>query len=101
MAKLQSTDRAWWADESASAPATRFSGATRRSQYVTMHDGTRIALDIYLPNDLPEGERVPTILVQTPYFRSMEFRSPVFERIVRKLSIVGGAEFADEICRYG
>ena len=85
----------------AQRPETRFAGATRTSVYVPMRDGTRIALDVYLPTGLREGERVPTVLVQTPYFRSMEFRRPAFERIVRKLSLVGGAEFAEEICRFG
>jgi len=38
-----------------------------RSLYVAMRDGCRLALDIYLPPDA--AERVPTILILTPYYR--------------------------------
>jgi putative CocE/NonD family hydrolase len=95
------TDAAWWAGRPEATPEKRFSGCVRRSLHVPARDGTRLAIDVYLPEGLPPGERVPTILVPTPYFRSMEFRSPLFEKIVAKLSIVGGAEFAGEITRYG
>lgn len=95
------TDRQWWAGVAAATPQKRFAGCTRRSVYVTVRDGTRLAVDVYLPAGLPPGERVPTILVPTPYFRSMEFRARVFERIVAKLSVVGGAEFAGQIAAYG
>jgi len=95
------TDAAWWAGQPEATPAKRFSGCTRRSLHVPTRDGTRIAVDVYLPAGLPQHERVPTILVPTPYFRSMQFRHPLFEKLVAKLSIVGGAEFAGEITQYG
>jgi putative CocE/NonD family hydrolase len=95
------SDAHWWAGRPDATPEKRFSGCVRRSLHVPARDGTRLAIDVYLPEGLPPGERVPTILVPTPYFRSMEFRRPVFEKIVAKLSIVGGAEFAGEITRYG
>jgi hypothetical protein len=41
-----------------------------------MRDGVRIALDLYLPADLAPGERVPAILHQTQYLRSVELRAP-------------------------
>ncbi|HEY5302382.1 MAG TPA: CocE/NonD family hydrolase [Acetobacteraceae bacterium] len=40
---------------------------TPRSNYVTMRDGCRLAVDVYLPPDAPA--RVPTILILTPYYR--------------------------------
>ncbi|HEY5300767.1 MAG TPA: CocE/NonD family hydrolase [Acetobacteraceae bacterium] len=40
---------------------------TPRSSYVAMHDGCRLAVDVYLPPDAPA--RVPTILILTPYYR--------------------------------
>lgn len=46
----------------------RFRGYERRSQYLEMRDGTRIAVDVCLPRGLG-GERVPTLLRQTRYFR--------------------------------
>lgn len=43
-----------------------------RSIYVPMRDGVRIALDVVLPEGLPEGTRIPTILTMTRYWRSGE-----------------------------
>ncbi len=43
-----------------------------RSLYVPMRDGVRIALDVVLPEGIPEGVRVPTILTMTRYWRSGE-----------------------------
>ena len=43
-----------------------------RSLYVPMRDGIRIALDVVLPEGLPEGTRVPTILTMTRYWRAAE-----------------------------
>jgi predicted acyl esterase len=41
-----------------------------------MRDGVRIALDVILPQGLPEGTRVPTILTMTRYWRSWEGAEP-------------------------
>ncbi|MEM1140954.1 MAG: CocE/NonD family hydrolase [Pseudomonadota bacterium] len=49
---------------------------TMESRYVTAADGTAIALDIYLPRQVP-AEGVPTILSQTRYLRSVSSRFPV------------------------
>src|SRR5688500_12269996 len=38
-----------------------------RSVYVAMPDGCRLAVDVYLPPELPG--RVPAILILTPYYR--------------------------------
>ena len=46
------------------------------SRYLTMRDGVRIAVDLYLPAALRDGEKLPAILQQTRYFRSMELRWP-------------------------
>ncbi len=43
--------------------------AVIRSQYVTMSDGTRIAVDVHLPRDLAPGTRLPVIAQFTPYWR--------------------------------
>ena len=39
------------------------------SSYLTMHDGTRIAVTVWLPPDLRPGERVPALVKGTPYWR--------------------------------
>jgi putative CocE/NonD family hydrolase len=43
------------------------------SQYVTMPDGVRLAVDVWLPDNLGEQQNVPTILYSTRYWRSKEF----------------------------
>ena len=42
----------------------------RRSVYVRMRDGVRLAADIWLPKGLAPGLTLPTILEQTRYYRS-------------------------------
>ena len=39
-----------------------------------MRDGVKIAVDTTLPATLPPGEKIPTILVQTRYWRSFAHR---------------------------
>lgn len=46
------------------------------SFYLTMRDGVRIAIDLHVPQGLKEEEKLPTILFQTRYVRSMDFRWP-------------------------
>jgi uncharacterized protein len=46
------------------------------SVYIPMSDGVRLAADVYLPKGLPASQRLPTILYQTRYWRSMELRPP-------------------------
>lgn len=61
-------------------PAPLFSKAHFvASRYLPMHDGVALAADLYLPKGLPAGTKVPTILYQTRYFRSIRLRSPLHE----------------------
>jgi len=46
----------------------------RTSQYLTMRDGVKIAVDLYLPAGLEPGQTIPTILHQTRYWRAVEYR---------------------------
>jgi putative CocE/NonD family hydrolase len=46
------------------------------SRYLTMRDGIKIAVDLYLPKKLKAGERVPTILQQTRYYRAYVLHWP-------------------------
>jgi hypothetical protein len=58
------------------APTTGeiYSTSVRTSQYVTVRDGTRLAIDIYRPGmgGKPVDKRLPVVLVATPYHRSSE-----------------------------
>src|SRR3569832_2808836 len=47
------------------------------SVYVTSADGTKIAIDIWLPKPLKAGARVPGLIKATPYWRG------------RKLTFIG------------
>ena len=47
-----------------------------RSVYVPMRDGVRIALEIVLPDGIPDGTRLPTILSMTRYWRAEEGGGP-------------------------
>ena len=51
------------------------SATQRTSDYVAMRDGVRLAVDVHLPPGW-RGERLPTILRQTRYFRSVAWRWP-------------------------
>ena len=45
-------------------------GLRRTSQYVTMSDGVCVAVDLWLPSGLAEGERIGTVIRATRYWRS-------------------------------
>ncbi len=47
------------------------------SQYLTMDDGTKIAVEIYLPQPLKSGTRLPTIYEQSRYWRVIKPRYPL------------------------
>ncbi|HTO06527.1 MAG TPA: CocE/NonD family hydrolase [Myxococcota bacterium] len=65
-------DASWRAD---SEGAERHSAVyTRKSFYVQMRDGVRIAVDLYLPEAVASGARVPAILRMTRYWRAPRLR---------------------------
>jgi putative CocE/NonD family hydrolase len=49
-----------------------YNGYVRRSQYLTLGDGTRLAYDLYLPTKggVPADEPLPTLFKYTPYLRT-------------------------------
>lgn len=59
------------------APEPVYSKVERTSHYVSMRDGTRIALDLYLPADRGAQDRIPALIYQTRYWRGVEFRWPL------------------------
>jgi putative CocE/NonD family hydrolase len=46
--------------------------ARNKSRYLTMRDGTRIAVDIWYPATLQPGQRVPTLIRGTRYVRAWD-----------------------------
>jgi putative CocE/NonD family hydrolase len=58
-----------------SRPAAYAIGAPA-SRYVTMPDGVRLALDVYLPEGPGRPERLPTVVVLTPYYRRFKVTAP-------------------------
>ncbi|MFW9803886.1 MAG: CocE/NonD family hydrolase [Candidatus Thorarchaeota archaeon] len=57
-----------------SFPQREDRGRFRSSEYITMRDGVKIAIDVTLPADLKPGEKIPAILQQTRYHRRKVFR---------------------------
>jgi putative CocE/NonD family hydrolase len=52
-----------------------FKRVKRRSLYLTMPDGVKLAVDVYLPRN-GDGKKLPAILAQTRYYRSLDLRWP-------------------------
>ncbi len=53
-----------------------FSVSAPGSCHVTMRDGVRLAVDVYLPEGTGRPERLPTIAVFTPYYRRFKVTAP-------------------------
>lgn len=70
----------------ASAP-----GYVRTSQYITMRDGMRLAIDVLRPATMKPGEQLPVVFEATPYQRA---------RLVNgKLVTIGDPENSDPLFR--
>lgn len=87
------TDSAWWTGKW--APQERYEAVVRRAQYVRARDGTRIATYLYLPEPLKPDERVPTVLIITPYASEMEYTA------LGKLMGGGKQVLAERFAHYG
>ena len=57
-------------------PPKSFKGVINRSFYLPARDGVRLAVDLFLPKDLPAGEHIPALLVQSRYWRNLDLRVP-------------------------
>lgn len=62
-------DAAGWLTAANVRPA-QYSGVTKSSRYVAGADGVRLAVDVYLPDGVAPGARLPAIIEQTRYYRS-------------------------------
>ncbi|UCC83627.1 MAG: CocE/NonD family hydrolase [Gemmatimonadota bacterium] len=47
--------------------------------YVTMRDGVKIAIDVWLPSDLEPGSKIPTVVRATRYWRALDLASDSLE----------------------
>ena len=54
----------------------QYLGMKVSSRYVTMRDGTKIAIDLFLPKGLEPGRQLPAILEQNRYWRSIHVPWP-------------------------
>lgn len=64
------------ADLFAYPPEARYKGVTTQSRYLTMRDGTKIAIDVMLPGGIAQGALLPTLMIMARYWRSMELWMP-------------------------
>ncbi|MCB9232570.1 MAG: CocE/NonD family hydrolase [Bacteroidia bacterium] len=53
-----------------------FKGVQIKTQYVTMPDSVKLAVDVYLPKNYVSGTRLPVLLHQTRYWRGPQLRWP-------------------------
>ena len=54
----------------------QYKGHKKSSYYVTMDDGIRLAVNVYLPKGLKKDEKIPAILFQTRYWRGIGLKWP-------------------------
>jgi len=57
-------------------PPRFMAGCLLSSCYVTVRDGTRLAVDIHLPEGRQKGEALPTLVIFTPYYRRFKIDRP-------------------------
>ncbi len=57
-------------------PAPTHKGIEKRSLYLPMRDGVLLAIDVYLPRSRKKGERLPTLVHQTRYWRAPKLKFP-------------------------
>lgn len=61
-------------------------GYKQTSHYLTLKDGTRLAVEIYLPDSLKPGEKIPTMLELTRYWRVIQPKFPYNKLYSKPLS---------------
>lgn len=54
----------------------QYEGLSIKSLYIAMRDGVKIAVDLVLPKNLPPDLKIPTLILQTRYWRASELRLP-------------------------
>ncbi len=89
------------------APTSRTFKSTRAwSEFVTMRDGVKLAVDVHVPEGLAPGERTATILHMSRYYRSVAVRGvfrpfaglgvvPITELDLREPMVKAGYSWVD------
>ena len=62
-------DAAWYDQSPYKVHLDPTSKTTSTAHFITVEDGTRLAATVHLPPEALAGERVPTVLLQTRYWR--------------------------------
>jgi len=68
--KGRPSDAPWW--KGSWKPPHRFNGVKRKAAYISASDGVKIATYRYLPANLGPNNRIPTVLIITPYISETE-----------------------------
>lgn len=55
---------------------TKYRGTIAESVYITMRDGVRLAVEVVLPKNIVPDDKIPALISQTRYWRSMELNAP-------------------------
>ncbi len=63
------SDSAWYDQTPYKVQLDPSSTTTSTAEFITVEDGTRLAATVHLPAEALAGERVPTVLLQTRYWR--------------------------------
>ncbi len=79
-------------------PDRKYRGIATESKYITMRDGTQVAVDILLPFGLEPGARLPVVLTMTRYWRSFELRG---SEPARRAPIAPRESLADDLVLRG
>ncbi len=58
---------------SACGPAPSSDLPRNQALYVTMRDGVKIAVDVWLPAGLRHGDKIPTVMRSTRYWRALDY----------------------------
>ena len=79
-----------------------YDGAKRRSDYLTLSNGTRLAYDLILPTKkgIPAGGRLPVLFKYTPYLRTFTIFDEKGKNIIANLFDLGWKEKAMLRIRY-
>lgn len=56
--------------------AMEYKGHTKKSYYVMMDDSVRLAVNVFLPKGLKQDDKIPAIMFQTRYWRSIGLKWP-------------------------
>ncbi len=70
------TDAANWLPQKMPSREPMAAAPTKTSFYLPMPDGVKIATDLYLPSGYAAPAKLPTILLQTRYYRAFDIRWP-------------------------